>query len=368
MSFKPDKTFRVAIIGAGGIGRIIAQGLRQIDGVRLVAGSSRTESRGRAFAEEFDVAWYGDAGQMLDRERPDVAIIATPSAAHLESVQECARRKIHVLCEKPLEITPQRVRQMIDAADRAGVRLGAIFPQRFNPTNRAVYDAARAGRFGTLAAMQGTVPWWRDDAYYAPNRWQGKIALDGGGALMNQAIHTLDLLQWFAGATMPDLRAGENPVEQVFALTAKRGHDPKLIEVEDTAVVSLKFRNGAVGQLLAATSMYPGMQRRIHIGGRDGSVEIFEEQLVTYQFRVERPEDQALRASLAAPTSHAAGASDPLAMSGENHRRNMEDFFRALADDRPLKLDGVEGAKAVEIIDAAYESARTGQPAMLGRR
>ena len=216
--------------------------------------------------------------------------------------------------------------------------------------------------------MQGTVPWWRDDAYYAPGRWQGKIALDGGGALMNQAIHTVDLLQWFAGATMPNLGAGENPVEQVFALTAQRGHDPKLIEIEDTAVVSLKFRDGAVGQLLAATSMYPGMQRRMHIGGRDGSVEIFEEQLVTYQFRDERPEDQALRARLAAPTSHAAGASDPLAMSGENHRRNMEDFFSALADDRAPELDGIEGAKAVAIIDAAYESARCGRPVTLPQR
>ena len=254
---------------------------------------------------------------------------------------------------------------MNEVAAKAGIRLGAIFPQRYNPTNRAVHDAAASGRFGAMAAIQGTVPWWRDDAYYAPGRWQGKAALDGGGALMNQAIHTIDLLQWFAGATMPDLPTDANPVAEVFALTAQRSHDPQHLEVEDTAVVTLRFRNGAVGQLLAATSMYPGMQRRIHVGGRDGSAEIYEEQLLTYRFRDERPGDEATRATLSAATAHHAGASSPLAMSGDNHRRNLADFFNALSEDRAPELDGVEGAKAVEIIDAAYQSARTGRPVTL---
>lgn len=357
--------FRVAIIGVGGIADIIATALARIPLATLIAGNCRTEARGRAFAAKYGVAWYPDTADMLDREKPDVAIIATPSGAHLPALLACAQRKIHVICEKPLEITPARVRQMIDAADRAQIRLGAIFPQRFNPTNRAVHAAAAAGRFGSLAAVQGTVPWWRDDAYYAPNRWQGKAALDGGGALMNQAVHTVDLLQWFAAATMPDLPRETNPVEEVFAITARRGHPPDLIEVEDTAVVTLKFRNGAVGQLLAATSMFPGMKRHIHIGGRDGSAEIFEEQLITFQFRHEHPDDAATRQALSAATRHGAGAADPLAISDENHRRNLQDFFDALADDRPPALDGIEGAKAVDIVDAAYHSARTGRSVIL---
>jgi predicted dehydrogenase len=338
----------------------------RIPRAHLVAGSCRTEAKGYAFAAKYAAAWYCDTAEMLDREKPDVAIIATPSGAHLPALLACAERKIHVICEKPLEITPARVREMIDAADRAGIRLGAIFPQRFNPTNLAVHAAARAGRFGSLAAVQGTVPWWRDDAYYAPNRWQGKIALDGGGALMNQAVHTVDLLQWFAAATMPDLVREANPVQEVFAITAQRGHEPALIEVEDTAVVAMKFRNGAVGQLLAATSMFPGMKRHIHIGGRDGSAEIFEEQLITFQFRVELPEDESTRHALSPATRHGAGAADPLAISDENHRRNLEDFFDALANDRPPALDGIEGAKAVDIVDAAYHSARSGRAVILG--
>src|SRR5207237_2099306 len=131
-----------------------------------------------------------------------------------------------------------------------GVTLGGIFPQRFNPVVRAIHAAASAGRFGNLALVNATVPWWREDAYYGPGRWQGSLALDGGGALINQAIHYVDLAQWIAAAAMKDLAPNENPVEEVFAYTAKRSHDPKQVEVEDTAVAVLRFRHGAVGPFL----------------------------------------------------------------------------------------------------------------------
>jgi UDP-N-acetyl-2-amino-2-deoxyglucuronate dehydrogenase len=360
------RTFRVAIIGIGAIAELIAVALREIPQATLVAGSCRTEAKGKRFAEQFSCAWYGDTNAMLDRERPDVAIVATPSGAHLESALACAARKIHVVCEKPLDVTPARVQQMIDATTRAGVRLGAIFPQRFNPVNVAIRDAAATGRFGNLSVIHAAVPWWRDDAYYAPSRWQGKAALDGGGALMNQAIHTVDIMQWLAAATMPNLRADENPVVEVFAVTAKRGHDARLIEVEDTASVIFKFRNGAVGQLLAATSMYPGVPRRLQISGRDGFAEIFEDQLTTFQFRHEHQSDPATRETFGKATSHGGGASSPMAMSHENHRRNLADFFAALADDREPALNGPEAAKAVAIIAACYESARTDRPVRIG--
>jgi predicted dehydrogenase len=250
---------------------------------------------------------------------------------------------------------------MVEAAERAQIRLGAIFPQRFNPVNVAIHDAARLGRFGSLAVVQGIVPWWREDAYYAPQRWQGKLALDGGGALINQAIHTLDLMQWFAAATMPDLPVDVNPVQEVFAYAAKRSHDPGLLEVEDTAVVTMTFRNGALGQLLAATSMWPGTKRRLLIGGRDGSAEAFEDQLLQFHFRDERPEDRQTLQRFAAATTHGGGASNPMALTGLNHRLNLADFFDALAEGRAPALTGVEAAKAVQIIDACYESARTGR-------
>jgi len=364
----PDSTavFRVVIVGVGAIAELIAKALAEIPRAKLVAGSCRTEAKGRAFAAQFKCDWFAETERMLDQAKPDVAVICTPSGAHLEALLACAARKIHVICEKPLEITADRVRQMVDAADRAGIRLGAIFPQRFNPVNVAIHRAAAAGRFGSLAIVQGVVPWWRDDEYYAPGRWQGKAALDGGGALMNQAIHTLDLVQWFAAATMPDLPPSTNPVAEVFAYTAKRSHDPKVLEVEDTAILNMRFRNGALGQLLAATSMWPGTRRRLVVGGRDGSAEAFEDQLVQFQFRAEQPDDEATRQRFAAPTSHGGGASNPMALSGVNHRLNLTDFFDALAAGREPTLTGIEAAKAVQIIDACYESARTGKAVKIG--
>ena len=361
MVVRSSRTYRVGIIGIGAIAELIATALAELPCAELVAGSCRTEEKGRKFAERFGCAWHASTEAMLDRERLDVAVICTPSGAHLEPALACARRKIHIVCEKPLEVTTERVRKMTDACDAAGVTLGAIFPQRFNPVNIAVRDAAEQGRFGNLAVIHAAVPWWRDDDYYAPTRWQGKLALDGGGALMNQAIHTVDIMQWLAAATMPNLRADENPVAEVFAVTARRGHDEKLIEVEDTAAVTMTFRNGAVGQLLAATSMYPGEKRRLQISGRDGFAEVFEDQLTVFSFRDARPGDPETCQRFGRTTQHTGGASNPMAISHTNHLRNLADFFAALDDRRKPTLDGVEAAKAVEIIDACYESARTGK-------
>ena len=358
----PQSNYRVAIIGVGAISDLIGVALSELSRVKLVAGSCRTEAKGKEFATKFSCAWYDDTERMLDDVRPDVAIVCTPSGAHLESVVACAKRKIHVICEKPLEITPARCREMLEGCNRAGVQLGAIFPQRFNPVNRTIHAAAAAGRFGNLAVVHAAVPWWREDSYYAPTRWQGKIALDGGGALMNQAIHTLDQMLWLAAATMSDLPRDANPIEEVFAYAAKRSHDPKLIEVEDTSVVTVKFRNGALGQLLAATSMWPGSKRRLYVSGRDGTAEVLEDQLITFSFRNEEPADEAKRQAFSQTTKHGGGASNPMAMSHENHRENLRDFFDALDENRPPALDGVEAAKAVAVIDAAYQSARTGRP------
>ena len=306
---------RAAIIGIGAIARIHARALAGVPGVELVAATCRTEEKGRAFAADFGCAWHADTARMLRRERPDFVTVTTPSGAHLPAVLAAARRGVHVICEKPLEISLARIDRMIAACARAGVTLGAIFPQRYNPAIAATHAAAAAGRFGTLAIAASYVPWWRDDAYYGPGRWQGTQALDGGGALMNQAIHGVDALQWIAGATMPDLAAGQNPVESVVALSAVRAHDAERLEVEDICVAVLRFRNGALGQLLAATSMFPGQLRRLLVGGRDGTVEILEEQVVGWRFRESTPDDDAIRIRCGAASGTSGGAADPMAIN-----------------------------------------------------
>jgi len=354
---------RAAIIGIGAIAGMHARALHDIPGVELVAACCRTEEKGRAFATQFGCAWHEDAAKMLRREKPDFVTVATPSGAHLPAVLAAARRGVHVICEKPLEISLKRIDRMIVACDKAGVALGAIFPQRFNPVVRTVHAAAAAGRFGTLAAAASYVPWWRDDAYYGPGRWQGTQALDGGGALMNQSIHGVDALQWIAGATMPGLAAGENPVESVVAMTAIRAHDAERLEVEDTCVAILRFRNGALGQLLAATSLFPGQMRRFLVGGRDGTAEILEEQLTAWHFRTEAADDAATRERFGGKSSTSGGAADPMAINYACHTRNFDDFLAAVREGRRPPLDGAEGRKAVAVVMACYKSARTGRPA-----
>ena len=354
---------RAAIIGIGAIARLHAKALADIPGVELVAATCRTEEKGRAFAAEFGCTWHADTARMLRREKPDFVTVATPSGAHLEAVVAAARRGVHSICEKPLEITLKRIDRMLTAVEKAGITLGAIFPQRFNPVVATVHDAAAAGRFGSLAVAASYVPWWRDDAYYGPGRWQGTKALDGGGALMNQSIHGVDALQWIVGASMPGLAAGENPVESVTALTAVRAHDAERLEVEDTCVAILRFKNGALGQILAATSLYPGQLRRFLFGGRDGTAEILEEQLVAWRFRAEGADDASIRNRFGGTSGTSGGAADPMAINYSCHTRNFESFLDAVKAGRRPALDGREGRKAVAIIEACYKSARTGRSA-----
>lgn len=354
---------RAAIIGIGAIARLHAKALADVPGVELVAATCRTEEKGRTFAAEFGCTWHADTRRMLVREKPDFVTVATPSGAHLEAVVAAARRGVHVVCEKPLEISLKRIDRMLAAVDKAGVTLGAIFPQRFNPVVATVHAAAAAGRFGSLALAASYVPWWRDDAYYGPGRWQGTLALDGGGALMNQSIHGVDALQWIAGATMPALAPEENPVESVQALTAVRAHDAERLEVEDTCVAILRFKNGAIGQLLAATSLFPGQLRRFLFGGRDGTAEILEEQLTAWRFRAEAADDAAIRDRFGAASGTSGGAADPMAINYACHTRNFAAFVEAVREGRRPMLDGREGRKAVAIIEACYRSARTGRAA-----
>jgi UDP-N-acetyl-2-amino-2-deoxyglucuronate dehydrogenase len=360
-----NKQHRIVIVGIGAVAEAIAQSIEALPNAQLIAGSCRTQAKGEKFAALHHCKWYADTDEMLRVEKPDVAVVTTPSAAHLEAVALCARRGVNVLCEKPLEVTTARISEMIEEARRAKIILGGVFPQRFNPVMQSIHNAAQQGRFGNLALISVSVPWWRDDAYYGGGRWQGTLALDGGGALMNQASHSVDLLQWIASAAMKDLPSEANPVEEVFAFAANRAHDPKSVEVEDTALAILRFRNGALGQILAATSMYPGTHRRLVVSGRDGLAELVEDTIHLFKFREERPEDEQIRQRFSGTTQHAGGSSDPMAFNFANHQNNLAAFLTAVAAKREPDLSAPEAAKAIAIIEACYESARTGKSVKL---
>ena len=274
-------THRVAIAGIGAVAETHADSLADLDDATLVAGASRTESTGRAFAEEYDCEWFPEVETLLDSTDPDVLIVCTPSGAHLEPTLAAAEHGVDVLCEKPLEITTERIDRMIEAAAEADITLGGVFQQRFKPLFQRFHEAASEGRFGGLSVANAYVPWWRDDEYYEDS-WHGTEALDGGGALMNQTIHGVDAAQWLAG-TVLGLDGETNPVEEVAAYTATCGHEG--LEVEDTAVLSLRYRDGSLGQVLASTAMYPGEKMRVTVGGQDGTVEITDGEPATWEFR-----------------------------------------------------------------------------------
>lgn len=353
---------KIGIIGGGGIAGMHAKSIHDLDNAQLVAVADKNPDAAAKFADENECQPFSDVEEMLEDVKPDVVTVCTPSGAHLEPVSTCLHHDIPVLCEKPLEIQLDRVDQMIRIAEQREVKLGCIFMQRYSPLMQQIYNAAAAGRFGDLAAVNGYVPWWRSDEYYAPGRWQGTLALDGGGAMMNQSIHVVDMVQWLASATMNDIDSDENAVDEVFAYTAKRAHDPNLIEVEDTATVSLKFKNGALGQLLGTTSLYPGALRRVQIGGRDGMAETLEDELTIWQFREPKDEDENIREQFGQASSTSGGASDPMAIDYANHRRNIAAFLESLESNERFMLDGREARKAVAVLSALYASAESGQP------
>ncbi|MCO8244826.1 Gfo/Idh/MocA family oxidoreductase [Haladaptatus sp. AB643] len=341
-------TFRIGIVGIGSVADTHARGIEEIATAELVAGSCRTRSKGEAFATKYGCAWYEDYEAMFAEADLDIALVCTPSGNHLQPATAAAEWGVHVLCEKPLEITTERIDEMITACEHADARLGGIFQNRYHPAARTVHEAAVSGRFGDLAAVSVSVPWWRPDEYYE-DAWQGTQALDGGGALINQSIHGVDMAQWLAGAAL-DVDHEENPVAEVFAYTDTLGHDGPEIEVEDTAVLSLRYRDGTLGQVLATTSMYPGLEKRIQIGGRDGSAEIVAEEHGEWQFRHERG------------NATETLASSPPADDRSEYGRNVEAFLDAVESDEPYELDGYEARKAVAIVRAAYESAEVGRP------
>jgi len=338
------------IVGLGTIAEFHAKAIQAMDGGHLVCAYSRKGGeKADKFARDFGIKVYnGDFVEFLRAPGLNIVTIATPSGAHLEPVLAAAKAKKHVMSEKPLEITLERCGQMIAACKRTTVKLGGIFQSRSMGAVQLVKQAVDAKRFGKLTVCNALVPWYRTQAYYDSGGWRGTWNLDGGGALMNQSIHTVDVLQWLAG-----------PIAELSAYAGLLAH--KRIEVEDAAVAALRFKSGALGLLLGSTAMYPGDSNEIHISGQRGTARLRGGHLVTWQFDKDEPEDAQRRVDFGPPANESGkgGASDPRAISFTGHQRQFENFVRALDGKEKLLVDGSEARKAVEIILAVYQSALT---------
>jgi UDP-N-acetyl-2-amino-2-deoxyglucuronate dehydrogenase len=348
-------TLGFAVVGCGMISQFHARAIRDLKGARLVGGFDAVPVAAAKFADAFGVKAYPRLDDLLSDPAVDVVTVGTPSGAHEGPAVAAARAGKHVIVEKPLEITLSRCNQIITECAKAGVVLSTIFPSRFHEASRLMKKAVERGRFGRLALGDAVVKWYRTQAYYDSGAWRGTWTLDGGGALMNQAIHSVDLLLWLLG-----------PAVEVQAQTALRAH--RRIAVEDVAVATIKFANGALGVIEATTAAYPGYLKRIEIHGDAGSAVLEEEDLVKWDFAKKAKGDDAILEKMSRRISGGGGAADPAAIGHHAHARQFRDVVDAIRKGTNPQIDGPEGRRSVELILAIYKSAETGRAVRLPLR
>ena len=345
------KTWNFGIVGAGLIADFHARAIGDMPNAKLVAVCDAISERAGKLAEKYGCKAFADSDDLIAKGGVDVITIATPSGAHMAPAIAAAKAGKHVVCEKPMEITLERIDKMIEAHEQAGTQLGCIFQTRFNDAYAAIRQAVQQGRFGKLTYAGAYVPWWRKDDYYNDS-WHGTWKLDGGGALMNQSIHPIDLLcelMW--------------PVESVQAFTSNLGHEQ--METEATAAAALKFKNGALGVIYGTTASYPGQLMRLEISGTKGTAIYTNGTITAWQFAEESNQDEQIRRKFAASDGSGA-SSDPAAIDYSGHTRNFGAFVESLETGEPYCLSGAEARKSVGLILAIYESAREHRPVMMG--
>jgi predicted dehydrogenase len=333
---------RLGILGAGSISATHARAALAIPGVEIAAVCGANHAKAAALAASVGGVVCDNLHSFLEHEPMDIVAIGSPSGLHALQAIAAVRRRRHVLVEKPIDINLERIDTLIDESARAGVHVGVFFQDRLRPDVVRMKAAVESGRLGTPVLASGRVKWFRQPEYYAASRWRGTWALDGGGALMNQAIHTADLLLWLFG-----------PVARVMARTATRLHQ---IEVEDTAAAILEFESGALGVLEAGTSIYPGYSRRLEISGSKGTMILDNDRLVAVDLREPALDAGGLTPAVEPSTS----AASPVVSDTSAHRRVIEDFIRAIRTGSAPACDAREGRKSVELVHAIYRSAREG--------
>ena len=343
-------SFGVGVVGLGMIAEFHGAAVSAMTGAHIAGCCSLRAEAAADFAARYGGKAFRDLDAMLADPSIHILAICTPSGAHLEPALAAFAAGKHVICEKPLETTTSRIDRMTAAAEAAGVMLAGIFPRRFNPATKLLRDAARAGRFGRIASADAYVKWWRPQAYYDSADWRGTWALDGGGALMNQSIHTIDLLLYVMG-----------DVRHVRAKTRLIAHER--IEVEDVATAMLEFESGAIGVIQGSTAAWSkgGHPAEVQIVGETGSVFLADDRFRCWEFAEETASDDDVRKHYGVEAERAgAGAADPKAIDFTWHQRNYEDAIGALNEGRAPMIDGREARRAVALIEAIYASARDG--------
>ncbi len=330
------------IIGCGVIGPWHAQAITGAEGAELVAVCDIVEQKAKKLGEEYSVPYVTDINEFLAREDVQAVSICTPSGMHAEQAIAAAEAGKHILCEKPLDITLERIDAMIEAAAANNVKLAGVFQRRTLPSSQRVREAVRGGKLGKVVLGDCYQKYYRSHEYYASGEWRATWDLDGGGALMNQGVHGVDLLLWIMG-----------DVARVSGYCRRLVRN---IDVEDTAVAMVEFANGALGVLEATTSVTPGYAMALEVHGDTGSIKMASDEITTWAIAGE--EEQTAEAT------GAGTAADPTALSTYGHQHHVADLCQAITEDRPPQIPGHEARKAVELIKAIYLSSREGGAAV----
>ncbi len=340
----PLRDITFGIIGCGGIGQLHAKVISEAEGAELVAVSDPTEQRAKFLAEKYHADWYTENQQLLARKDIDVVCICTPSGTHADIGIQAARAGKHVLVEKPMDVTLQKADRLLAACREANVKLGVIFQLRFFEASKQVKSAIERGRLGKLVLGDCYMKFYRTQAYYDQASWRGTWELDGGGAMMNQGVHGVDLLQWLMG-----------PVKSVCAYTDILAH--RNIEVEDVVVGVLRFENGALGVIEGTTAVYPETQQRLEIHGTNGTI-MLEGTELTWIKRWNLMESSSEAVPETKDREILTGPEAVAALGGTGHRLQVEDMANAVRENREPLVNGEEGRKSLEIVLALYQSAR----------
>jgi UDP-N-acetyl-2-amino-2-deoxyglucuronate dehydrogenase len=335
-----------AVIGSGMISQFHADALREVSGAVLRAVYDRIPERAQAFAAKNGCRVAESLESLVTDPEIQAVSVTTPSGSHAEAAVPFLEAGKAVLCEKPLDVSRDAIDRIVEAERRGGGVLAGVFQNRLGRGARALKAAIDSGRFGRLTICSAYIKWWREQSYYSSSPWKGTWKLDGGGALMNQGIHAVDMLQWFAGQP-----------EQVSAFYGTLAHT---MEAEDTLVAALKFPCGALGVIEAATSTWPGSDLRIEIAGEKGFATLTQDRITRWEFAEPHPDDEAIRSASDAGAI-GGGAADPSAISTEGHRRLIQDLVDALREGRPPMIPGADARRSVALALAIYESARQGK-------
>ncbi len=333
------------IIGAGAIAEVHARAIDTIMEAELIGVYDHNPDKTIAFSLKYKCKAYESAEELCTDDRIDMVCICTPSGLHLEPSLTAINAGKHCIIEKPLETNLERFDRIINAGMQHNVMISGIFPMRFSKVNIELKKAIDEGRFGKLVMGDAYIKWYRSPEYYRDVKWRSGLASSGGGAVMNQGIHSVDLLRWFMGK-----------VEAVCAFTGLIGHEG--LEVEDVAAATMRFANGAIGVIEASTAVSPGFYRRIEILGTHGSAVIEEEKILTWKFDQETGADEKIREKFSGNNSTGGGVSDPKAISDIGHLRQLLDIIKAVDNGHPPSVDGMEARKAVELVLAIYASAK----------